>query len=119
MEGSGFGIGFYGDGGSMILDGHSTKIYDAADKQTLNDTQGWGGHDPHLLNFLSCVRSGARPNADIEEGHKSTLLCQLGNIAYRTGHTLALDPTNGHIQDDPQAAALWRREYRPNWEPKV
>ncbi len=119
FEGSGFGIGFYGDKGSMILDGHSCKIYDSADKQLVNETKGWGGHDPHLKNFLECVRSGARPNADIEDGHKSTLLCQLGNIAYRTGHTLNLDPATGHIKDDPAATALWRREYRPNWEPKV
>ena len=119
FEGSTFGIAFYGDRGSMVLDFGSYKILDAGGKQIASQSKGFEGHDPHLKNFLECVRSGARPNADIEEGHKSTLLCHLGNIAYRTGHTLNLDPRSGQIQNDPAAAALWSREYRPNWEPKV
>ena len=119
FEGSMFGIGFYGDKGSLVLDGASYRVFDPDGKQTAIQSQGFNGHDPHLRNFLACIRSGERLNAEIEEGQKSTLLCQLGNIAYRTGHTLNLDPANGHIQNDPAAEALWSREYRPNWEPKV
>ena len=80
---------------------------------------GRGGDADHIANFLDCIRTNRRPNADIEEAHKSTLLCHLGNIAYRVGRVLNLDPKNGHIQGDDQAAALWTREYRPGWEPKV
>jgi len=119
FEGATFGIAFYGDKGSLVIDGNDFKVYDPAGKQTGKQTQPFGGHDPHLKNFLACIRSGERPVADIEEGHKSTLLCHLGNIAYRTGHTLNCDPANGHVKNDPAATALWSREYRPNWEPKV
>ena len=119
FEGSTFGIAFYGDKGSLVLDGNSYKVFDPAGKQIAVQSKGFDGHDPHLKNFLECVRVGQRPNADIEEGHKSTLLCHLGNIAYRTGHALNLDPANGQIKDDPAAEALWSREYRPGWEPKV
>ncbi len=119
FEGSTFGIAFYGDQGSLILDGSSYKILDPAGKELASQAKGFDGHDPHLRNFLACVRSGARPNTDIEEGHKSTLLCHLGNIAYRTGHTLNLDEKTGHPQDDSAATALWGREYRPNWQPRV
>ena len=118
FEGSMFGIAFYGEKGSIVLDGRGYKIYDAADKE-VSQSSGSGSDAPHQQNFLDCIRSGRRPNADIEEGHKSTLLCHLGNIAYRTGHTLPLDPKNGHILDDKKAEALWRREYRKGWEPKV
>jgi predicted dehydrogenase len=119
FEGSTFGIAFYGDKGSMVLDFNSYKILDARGKQIAVETKGFDGHDPHLKNFLACVRSGARPNADVEEGHKSTLLCHLGNIAYRTGQTVNLDPATGQLQNNPAASALWGREYRPGWEPKV
>ena len=118
FEGSQFGVTFYGDKGSLVITSNEYKIYDSGDKE-LATGKGFGGHDPHLKNFLSSVRSGQRPNADIEDGHKSTLLCQLGNIAYRTGHVLNCDPANGHVKGDPAATALWSREYRPNWEPKV
>jgi hypothetical protein len=103
----------------MVIDGNNTKVFDPAGKQLSADSKGFGSHDPHLRNFLACIRSGERPVADIEEGHKSTLLCQLGNIAYRTGTTLNLDAKSGQLQDNPAAAALWSREYRPGWEPKV
>lgn len=118
FEGSMFGIAFYGEKGSIILDGSGYKIYDTQDKE-ISRGSGSGSDAPHQQNFLDCIRSGKRPNADIEEGHKSTLLCHLGNIAYRTGHTLHLDPKTGHILDDKKASALWRREYRKGWEPKI
>jgi hypothetical protein len=114
-----FGIGFYGDNGSLVTDGRDYKIYDPAGKLLETNDKGFTGHDPHLNNFLACIRTGDRPAADIEDGHKSTLLCLLGNIAYRTGHTLNCDPASGHIQNDPAAEALWTREYRAGWEPKV
>ena len=58
-------------------------------------------------------------NSEIEEGVKTTTLCHLGNIAYRTGQTVNFDPAKREITGDPAAAALWTREYRPGWEPKI
>jgi hypothetical protein len=49
------------------------------------------------------------------EGHKSTLLPQLGNIAYRVGRALKCDPSNGHILNDKEAMGLWHREYEKGW----
>jgi len=80
---------------------------------------GRGGDGPHLVNFLECIRSSKRPNAEIEEGYKSALLCHLGNIAHRVGHVLEIDPANGHIKNDRDAQQLWQREYRKGWEPKT
>jgi predicted dehydrogenase len=119
FEGSSFGIGFYGVEGSIICDSNQYKVYDEKGKELASQNKGFNTHDPHLKNFLACIRSGERPAADIEDGHKSTLLCHLGNIAYRTGRALNCDPATGRIQQDEQAAALWSREYRPGWEPKV
>jgi len=115
---SGFGACFYGDQGTLLIDGAGYKVYDRKDK--LITTQGGsGGDNGHIANFLDAVRGTAKPHAEIETGYQSTLLCLLGSIAQRTGHTLHCDPKNGQILDDQQAAALWSREYEPGWEPKV
>ena len=74
---------------------------------------------PHMANFAACIRDGGRPNADVEDGHKSTLLCHLANIAYRTGQLLECDPATGRPKNGAATDALWSREYRPGWDPVV
>ncbi len=118
FESSMFGAAFYGDQGTMVLDGASYTLFDTQDKP-LGKVSGSGSDAPHLQNFLDCLRTGRRPNADIAEGYKSTLLCLLGNIAWRVGRTLNCDPRTGKLLGDKGAARLWRRSYRPGWEPKV
>ena len=114
----GFGVTFHGDKGSMAILGDGYKVYDLSNKET--ESKGGGGGDGvHIANFLDCIRNAKRPNADIEEAHKSTLLCHLGNIAHRTGRALKTDPKNGRILDDVEAMKLWGREYQPGWEPVV
>ncbi len=118
FEGSMFGVSFHGDKGSLVIDGAGYKIYDMHNKQ-VESQSGAGGDSDHLANFLDCVRSGQRPNADIEEAHRSTLLCHLGNISQRTGRALRTNGANGHIEEDAEAASLWSKKYRTGWEPTV
>src|SRR5262249_14115912 len=72
----------------------------------------------HFQNFFDCIRNGKKPNSDIEDAQKSTFLCHIGNIAYRTGRTLTLDPKTREILNDKEATALRSREYRKEFEPK-
>ena len=118
FENSGFGAAFYGDKATLVTDGNSYTLFDPAGKQ-MAKAAGSGNDTPHLQNFLDCIRNGKRPNADIENGHKSTLLCHLGNIAHRTGRAINVDSKTGQIQNDAEAQKLWSRDYRPGWEPKV
>ena len=111
-------VNFYGDRGTLTLDGNGYQIFDPDGRPTAQGS-GPGGDLLHIGNFVEAIRSGARLTAEIEQGQRSTLLCHLGNIAYRTGHTLHFDPLTRRLLNDPAAEALWRREYRPGWEPKV
>ena len=116
--GSGYGLSFHGAEGTMVLFDSGYKIFDLQNKE-ISSAPGSGGLGDHLANFLACVRSGERPNSDIDEAHKSTLMCHLGNIAYRLGRALKIDSRTGAIVGDEQAAGLWSREYRKGWEPTV
>jgi predicted dehydrogenase len=115
--GSMFGISFHGEEGTMVLEG-GYQQFDMKNKEIANK-RGSGGEPEHIANFLECIKTGRRPNADIAEAHKSTLLCHLGNIAHRVNRVLTTSEKDGRITDDNEAMALWSREYRPGWEPKV
>jgi len=125
------GIVFFGNKGTLDYDGGGKyTVYDLDNrpvkvvggderKANLANSADPGLNDTHALNFVEAVRGKAKLNAPITEGHTSTVLGQLGNIAQRIGRQLRTDPANGHILDDADAAKLWRREYAPGWEPTV
>lgn len=68
----------------------------------------------HFQNFIDCVRSRRRENLHCEvlEGHMSTALCHLANIAFRTGRKLTFDPVTETFPGDAEANALLGRKYR-------
>jgi len=72
-----------------------------------------------VKNFLNAIRTGEKLAADIESGIKAHCWCNLGNIAQRTGHSLTVDPQNGHILNDQIALALWSREYEKDGNGRV
>jgi len=69
----------------------------------------------HLNNFVECVKTRSKPNADVEEGHSSALLCHLGNISYRVGRRLKFDPKTESFISDAEANKLLTRTYRKPW----
>ncbi len=62
------------------------------------------------------MKTRKRPNADIEEGHRSLLMAHYANISCRLGgRKLQIDPKTEHILDDAEAMGLFKREYRKPW----
>ena len=132
VEGTSVGVIFYGEKGSLAIgDGNTYKIYDLDNKlvkditndfvidprNKMNPSQGLDAL--HIQNFFDGIKKGSALNSDIVSGHQSTLLAQLGNIALRSGGTLDIDPSNGHIKNNKKANKLWSREYQKGWEPTV
>jgi predicted dehydrogenase len=106
--GQSWGLALYGERGTLIFSNKGWHVEDgveASDKPGEMDRA-------HLRNFLDCIRTGRRPSADIEEGHKSTRMCHLGNIALLLGHTLRFDPKTETCRDDAEANRMLARTYR-------
>ncbi len=112
-EGEAFGVSVHGDKGTLLI---GKKGWEVRDGDGAKDKADEGMVDAHVQNFLDCVRDGKTPNADIEVGHKSTRLCHLGNVAFRTGKALAFDAATETFPGEPAANALLAREYRKGFE---
>jgi predicted dehydrogenase len=105
------GVLFYGSEGYMELEYFSYKTYLGKQREPGPSASGEGDH---WKTFIMAVRSGKREDltADIEEGHLSSALCHLGNIAYRNRRTISFDPATETIVNDDEASRLLSREYR-------
>jgi predicted dehydrogenase len=113
---------FYGDEGYMMVDRDGYRVFYKNNVKGPAYYKQWVDSPGHYQNFIDCVKSRKQENliADIEEGHYSSLLCHLGNIAYRTGRRLEFDPKTEKIIGDQAAGNLLSREYRKGFElPKV
>tara|TARA_B100000519_G_C14247794_1_gene440747 strand:+ start:116 stop:1414 length:1299 start_codon:yes stop_codon:yes gene_type:complete len=119
-NGSGF-VKVFGDNGMVeFLGGGGYVVYDRGNKEVKRVTGGQGQPE-HIDNLVKSIRASDPEglNAEIEIGHRSTLLCHLGNISQRVGRILNCDTSNGHILDDEEAMALWQRDYHEGWEDRL
>ena len=132
IEGSSVGVIFYGEEGSLFIPGGDQYTVFDLDNKVVKEVKGSKEIDPrdaanpsshmdalHIRNLFDNIRSGESLVADIDSGHKSTVLVQLGNIAQRVGHSLEINPENGHIIGDKKAQKLWSRTYEKGWEMKL
>jgi predicted dehydrogenase len=125
--GRGRGVLLLGTKGSAVVDRNGFELYNLAGKKVRevmakaeSETTGTVGEGVldvyHVGNFVDVIRGRASALASpIQEGHISTTLCHLGNMAYRTNSVLTVDPATGK----PAGAAamkLWSVDYQPGWE---
>jgi len=110
------GAAIYGDEGYVVIGNRRWRAFDRKGNQILEEA-GQDNTVGHARNFTECMRSREKPNADLETiGHPSSMLCHLGNAAWRAGRTLQFDPkSNSFKNDDDANRFLTRPEYRKPW----
>lgn len=109
-------VSVYGSEGKLDFGTSGWTIYDLAGKQVEKNTDP-PSDVPHFTNFADAVREGAPLNQTIADAQISTMLCHLGNIAYRSNGAIDVDPATGRLLDNPAAQKFWSREaYREGWE---
>jgi predicted dehydrogenase len=103
---------FYGTEGILALTSYTDwQVYLG---HRLEKGPGGSGGGDHYANFAKAVRARDRKllNGEIVEGHLSSALCHLGNIAYRLGRKLHINPSTESFVNDSEADAMLTREYR-------
>jgi predicted dehydrogenase len=119
-----YGILFHGTDGTLFVDRSRYELIPERRRegdQTVDRTQPEEGKTSnnsnlsHWQNFLECIRTRQRPVSDIEEGHHSTAMALLGNVAYRSRQRVEWDPKT-ETTSNKEAQSYLRREYRPPWK---
>ena len=108
---------FHGEKGTLAISGDNYTIYDLKGKQ-VEAIKGTGKDEAHLDNFFDAVRGSAKPNSEIEEGHKTTMLCPPGQ--HRLSHAnaaaaVAIPPVAASSTTN-RPWACGSAKYEPGWE---
>jgi predicted dehydrogenase len=70
----------------------------------------------HKRNWLECIKSRKPTICPAEVGHRTSTVCQLGNIGNWLRRTLKWEPAKEQFLDDKEANALVARELRSPWK---
>ncbi len=110
-------IEIYGTRQMMYLGRHGIgwQVLEAGGKLVAQD-KGYFPDKWHQPNFVDCIRTRKRPNADIEQSHHSANLVHLGNISYRVGcKKLHFDSASERFIDSEEANRFLKPAYRKNY----
>jgi predicted dehydrogenase len=97
------------------LDRVSERAYRTSRKALIEPKKNGTGvesTESHARNFLDCVKSRAKCNADVLIGHVSTATTLLGNIAHKTGSLLEWDGHTERFTNNEAANRLLSYKYR-------
>lgn len=72
--------------------------------------------DNHHRNWLDAIRSRKKPICDVEIGHRSATVCELGQIGYDLRRPLNWDPVKERFIGDDEANKLLSRPMRDPWK---
>lgn len=87
----------------------------ASDPGLVQDKGGPDSVVEHWKDFCDCIATRQRPRADLAIGHRTTTVCNLGNIAMQLRRPLKWDPATEQFQDDVQATRMLGRSMRGPW----
>lgn len=120
------GLAFFGENGTLILDRGGWEVKPVisnkkARMEAVPFKKGEGkGLYNHVGNFLDCIQTRNRPNADIAIGAKVAKMSHLANISCRLGRGVEWDDAQSCFIKDKQANQLAKAHYRAPWKlPKL
>ena len=112
--GRGWGVRFIGSEGTLDI---SRQYLDSKPENIVTATLKDGEthlykSENHYLDWVQAIKTGQLPICDVEIGHRSASICNLGNIAYETGKPFAWDPQKEKIKGNGAANKMRTKKYR-------
>lgn len=119
------GVAFIGENGTLVVDrGQWMVIPEKADKTGVLKIEAVApilasdkGLSKHAANLIDCIKDRTKtPNCTIEDAANTAIVCQMGNIAYRTGGRIDWDAAAKSFGGNEAANALITPNYRAPWK---
>lgn len=110
-------IEIYGSEQMMIVGRHGGGfVVEQSSSRVVEKMFGEAGDAEHYKDFIACLKTRKKPNADISVAHASNVIAHMGNIAHRIGNVaLKYDIARGRF-DHEKANAMIRPVYRKGYE---
>jgi hypothetical protein len=68
-------------------------------------------------DWIDCIKSRNQPFCNLEMGHRTAVICTLGNMSLRLGgRAIQWDPEKEVVIGDKEAAAMCTKQYRAPWD---
>jgi predicted dehydrogenase len=68
-------------------------------------------------DWIDCIKSRNKPFCDLDLGHRTAVICNLGNMSLRLGgRAIQWDPEKEVVVGDKEAAAMCSKQYRAPWD---
>jgi predicted dehydrogenase len=75
--------------------------------------------ESHYKDFLNAMRTRTKPICDVETGHRTASVCNIGNIAYQVKRPLKWNPKKEKFDNDKEANSLLGRPMSNEWAIKI
>ncbi len=113
------GVAFVGETGTLVVDRGQWRVApEMSNGQPMTPEipvtpSQDNGLDRHTANFIACVKDRSlTPACPIESAANTATVCQMGNVAWRTGRKVHWDTSAGEFKGDAEANALITPQYR-------
>jgi predicted dehydrogenase len=114
------GTVYVSERGYLVVPERGGQFQDRERRMKSEEVQDRGGNAnltaQHARNFLDCMRSREKPNADVEIGHRSTTMSLIANISLVLRQRLDWDAERERFTNSEEANAMLHYEYRKPWK---
>ena len=120
-----YGLAFIGNDATIVADRAGYELFPELEEgeykvPAIPKQSGRETHEPHVQNFLECIKTREEPNCNVETGRLVAAYAHTANIALRTNSRLDWDPAVGNFGENVKANELIIPNYRKPWKlPKL
>jgi predicted dehydrogenase len=115
-----YGLAFVGNDATLVIDRDGWELFPELENgkykiPAMPKQGGRDSHEPHMKNFIECIKTRKDPACTVENGRLVALYAHMANIALRTNTRLAWNAATKNFGNNAAANALITPSYRKPW----